>query len=50
MRGDVALTPVSSDLALVAGIGRNRGESVRVVTVDGREQFELWGYRYRRTP
>jgi CubicO group peptidase (beta-lactamase class C family) len=50
LRGNVALTPTSGEAALVAGLGRNRGESVRAVTVDGREQVELWGYRYRRTP
>ncbi|HQR29827.1 MAG TPA: serine hydrolase domain-containing protein, partial [Anaeromyxobacteraceae bacterium] len=48
LRGDVPITPVDADEALVAGIGRNRGERLRAVVVDGVEQVELWGYRYRR--
>lgn len=49
LRGDVVIQPLSDTQAIVAGIGRNRGESVRVVQAGGTEQVELWGYRYRRT-
>jgi len=49
LRGDIPIKPVSDTLAFVGGIGRNRGESVRVVTAGGVEQVELWGYRYRKT-
>jgi len=49
MRGNIPIKPLSDTLAIVGGMGRNRGESVRVVTVDGEEQIELWGFRYKRT-
>ncbi|HWI13044.1 MAG TPA: serine hydrolase domain-containing protein [Burkholderiales bacterium] len=48
LRGDIPIKPASDTLAFVGGIGRNRGESVRVVTAGGVEQIELWGYRYRK--
>jgi CubicO group peptidase (beta-lactamase class C family) len=50
LRGSIAVTAVSDRLGFVGGLGRNRGESVRVVDVDGEEQVELWGFRYRKTP
>ncbi len=49
LRGDIPIKPLSDTLAFVGGIGRNRGESVRVVTGAGEEQIEFWGFRYRRT-
>lgn len=49
LRGDIPIKPLSDILAIVGGIGRNRGESVRVVNVAGEEQIEFWGFRYRRT-
>lgn len=49
LRGNIPIKPISDTLAIVGGIGRNRGESVRVVTVGGEEKIEFWGFRYRRT-
>ncbi len=49
LRGNIPIKPLTDTLAIIGGIGRNRGESVRVVTVDGEEQIELWGFRYKRT-
>lgn len=49
LRGSISIKPLTDTFAIVGGIGRNRGESVRVVTVDGEEQIELWGFRYKRT-
>jgi len=49
LRGDIPIKPLSDTLAITGGIGRNRGESVRVVTVEGEEQIDLWGFRYKRT-
>jgi CubicO group peptidase (beta-lactamase class C family) len=49
LRGDIPIKPLNDTLAITGGIGRNRGESVRVVTVAGEEQIEFWGFRYRRT-
>lgn len=49
LRGNIPIKPLSDTLAITGGIGRNRGESVRVVTMDGKEQIDLWGFRYKRT-
>ena len=49
LRGDVPIKPIDDSLAIIGGIGRNRGESVRVTTIGGEEQIEFWGFRYRRT-
>ncbi len=49
LRGNIPIKPLTDTLAITGGIGRNRGESVRVVTVDSQEQIELWGFRYKRT-
>ncbi|MFH1490298.1 MAG: C45 family autoproteolytic acyltransferase/hydrolase [Pseudomonadota bacterium] len=49
LRENISIKPLTDTLAIIGGIGRNRGESVRVVTVDGEEQIELWGFRYRKT-
>jgi len=49
LRGDVPIKTLNDTLTVFGGIGRNRGESVRVVNVGGEEQIEFWGYRYRRT-
>ena len=49
LRGDIPIKPLTDTLAITGGIGRNKGESVRVVTVAGEEEIEFWGFRYRRT-
>jgi len=49
LRGNIPIKPLIDTLAITGGIGRNRGEIARVVTVDGEEQIELWGFRYKRT-
>jgi len=49
LQGNIPIQPMSDTLAITGGIGRNKGESVRVVTVDGEEQIDLWGFRYKRT-
>ncbi len=42
-----ALMPVSDSEAIIAGLGRNMGETIRVVTVDGREMLYYSGYLLR---
>jgi CubicO group peptidase (beta-lactamase class C family) len=48
LRGDVIIDPVADNLAFTAGLGRNRGESVQVLTVGGQEIIQLWGGQYRK--
>ena len=48
LRGDVIIDPVSDNLAFTAGLGRNRGESVQVLTAGGQEIIQLWGGQYRK--
>jgi CubicO group peptidase (beta-lactamase class C family) len=50
LRGNIPIKPLSDTLAIIGGIGRNRGESVRVVNVDGEEQIELWGFPVQADP
>ncbi len=49
LRGDIPIKPLTDTLAITGGMGRNRGEGVRVMAVGGEEQIEFWGFRYRRT-
>ena len=43
-----AIAPVSDTEAILRGFGRNMGETVRVVTVNGEEMFTYSGYRLRK--
>lgn len=42
------IEPLSDTLGVYRGIGRNLGQSVRIVTVDGREQVRIEGATYGR--
>ncbi len=42
-----ALTPVSDTEAVVSGLGRSLGETVRAVLVDGQERIAYSGYLLR---
>ncbi|OGW49467.1 MAG: hypothetical protein A2078_02225 [Nitrospirae bacterium GWC2_57_9] len=44
----VALSPVSDDEAVIKGLGRGMGETVRAVTIDGREMLSYSGYVFRK--
>jgi len=44
----LVLEPISDTVARIRGLGRNRGGAVQVVTVDGEEQIQLWGARYKK--
>ena len=46
LRTNMVLDPQSDTLAFTAGIGRNRGESLRMETVDGEETLLISGARY----
>jgi hypothetical protein len=43
-----AILPVSDAEAVVAGLGRGAGETIRAVTVDGKEALEYSGYLLRK--
>ena len=43
-----AIAPVSDTEAILRGIGRNMGETVRVITVNGEEMFTYSGYLLRK--
>lgn len=44
-----ALSPVSETEAVIYGLGRNMGETIRAVTVDGKEELCYSGYILHRT-
>jgi hypothetical protein len=46
----VPLQPVSDTEAIILGLGRTRGETVRAVTVNGEEQLRYSGFIGRRLP
>jgi CubicO group peptidase (beta-lactamase class C family) len=46
----VPLQPVSDTEAIILGLGRTRGETVRAVTVNGEERLRYSGYIGRRLP
>ncbi len=46
--GTLLLAPVSDTLAYKPGLARNLSTAVQIVNVDGEEQLEFGGYRYRR--
>ena len=46
--GLYVLAPLSDTLAYVRGLGRSRGAAVQIVTVEGREELQFLGVRYRK--
>jgi len=44
----LVLEPISNTVARIRGLGRNRGGAVQLVTVDGKEQIQLWGGLYEK--
>jgi CubicO group peptidase (beta-lactamase class C family) len=44
----LVLTPVSGNEAIIAGIGRGAGETLRAVTIAGEEHFAYSGYLVRK--
>jgi hypothetical protein len=45
----IALTPLSEKEAVISGLGRNSGETVRVITREGAELLAYSGYLFRKT-
>jgi len=49
-RGKIYLRPISETAALTTGIGRNSGETMRLVDIDGETGLAFWGYRMKKQP
>lgn len=43
-----ALTPVSHDEAVICGLGRGMGETIKVIMIDGKEGLQYSGYQFKR--
>ena len=48
MLGNLPLAPVSNTKAYKPGLARNLGNAVQIVNLNGEEQLEFGGYRYRK--
>jgi hypothetical protein len=46
----VPLQPVSDTEAIILGLGRTRGETLRAVTVNGEERLRYSGFIGRKVP
>ena len=44
----LVLEPLSDTVALIRGLGNDRGGAVQMVIVDGQEQIQLWGSLYAK--
>ena len=44
----LVIEPLSDTVALIRGLGSEKGGAVQVVTVDGQEQIQLWGSLYKK--
>jgi CubicO group peptidase (beta-lactamase class C family) len=49
-RMSLAITPLSGSEAVICGLGRGAGETVRAVTVGGEEMLQYSGYMLRKVP
>jgi CubicO group peptidase (beta-lactamase class C family) len=45
----LVLEPLSDTVALIRGLGGDKGGAVQIVTVDEQEQLQLWGSLYKRS-
>lgn len=46
----MTLAPVSDSEAIIAGLGRNKQETLQVRLVNNEEQLSVWGYQLKRSP
>jgi len=44
----VVIEPFSETVALIRGLGDDKGGAVQIVMVDGQEQIQLWGSLYKK--
>lgn len=49
-RSKLYLKPISETAAITAGIGRNSGETLRLVDIDGENGLAIWGYTMKKQP
>ena len=45
----VVIEPLSETVALIRGLGDEKGGAVQIVTVDGQEQLQIWGSLYKKS-
>ena len=45
----LVIEPLSDRVALIRGLGNDKGGAVQIVTVDGEEQIQLWGSLYKKS-
>ena len=48
--GKIYLTPISKTEAVTTGIGRNSGETMRLINIDGEKGLAFWGYKMKKEP
>jgi len=44
----VVIEPLSDTVALIRGLGSDKGGALQIVMVDGEEQIQLWGILYKK--
>jgi len=45
----LVIEPLSDTVALIRGLGNERGGAVRIVVVNGQEQLQVWGSLYKKS-
>ena len=48
--GKFYLNPISEIEAVTTGIGRNSGETMQLINIDGEKGLTFWGYRMKKAP
>jgi len=44
----LVIEPLSDTVALIRGLGSDKGGALQIVMVDGEEQIQLWGSLYKK--
>jgi len=48
--GKIYLKPISKTQAVTIGIGRNSGETIRLIDINGEKGLAFWGYKIKKEP
>jgi hypothetical protein len=49
-RGKLYLNPISETQAVTTGVGRNSGETMRIINIDHEKGLSFWGYKMKKEP
>ena len=49
-RGKIYLRPISKTQAITTGLGRNSGETMRLIDINGENGLAFWGYKMKKEP